>query len=138
MLSTHEALIYSMVVMSAADSVISEPEVEMIGNIIARLPAFRDYDVSGLSATASECLELLSDENGLDEILNRIAASLPPELKETSYALAVEVAAADLKATEEELNLLQMMRQRMDLDRLICAGIERGARARFAQAYGKG
>lgn len=133
MLTHHEALIYCMVLMSAADSEITELEIETISHVIARLPAFRDYDVSGLSNTASRCLEHLSDENGIDVILDQVNDALPTRLRETAYALAVEVAAADLHAAEEELNLLQMMRQKLELDRLICAGIERGTRARFAQ-----
>ena len=133
MLSHHDALIYCMVVTSAADAEISGNEISTITTIIARLPVFRDYDVQGLSDTASQCLELLEDENGIEIILNRVYEALPPALRETAYALAVEVAAADLHTAEEELNLLQMMRQKLELDRLICAGIERSARARFAK-----
>ena len=132
MLSVHEALIYCMVVTSAADSVMSESETETIGGIIAHLPVFRDFDVGRIPGIANECIQLLNDENGIDVILERVDEALPDRLKETAYALAVEVAASDLKATEEELNLLQMIRQRLELDRLICTGIERGARARYA------
>ncbi len=132
MLTHQQALIYCMVVMSAADAEISNREVDAISHIIVRLPAFQDYDVSGLSETMSECLEFLSDENGIEIILDRVYIALPPVLRETAYALAIEVAAADLHTAEEEINLLQLLRQKLELDRLICAGIERGARARFA------
>jgi len=67
-----------------------------------------------------------------DKVLDLVRESLPVSLRETAYALAIEVAAADLHAGEEELNLLQMIRHKLDIDRLIAAGIERGARARHA------
>jgi tellurite resistance protein len=134
MLSTHDALIYCMVLTSAADQQMSDTELDAIRGIIGYLPVFRDYDPSGMNQTATDCLAMLDDEDGIDHILARVKESLPERLRETAYALAVEVAAADLHATEEELNLLQIIRQKLELDRLICAGIERGARARHALA----
>lgn len=71
-------------------------------------------------------------ENGLEEVLDLIARSLPKKLYDTAYALAVEVAAADLNVGQEELRLLQLLRDRLDLDKLTIAAIERGARARHA------
>ena len=44
---------------------------------------------------------------------------------------AVEVAAADLHVEQEELRFLQMLRDRLGLDTLTVAAIERGARARY-------
>ena len=37
-----------------------------------------------------------------------------------------------MNATQEELRLLEMLRHRLQIDRLIAAGIERGSRARHA------
>ena len=54
-----------------------------------------------------------------------------PPICETAYALACDVAAVDGEATQEELRVLELMRHRLNIDRLIAAGIERGARARF-------
>lgn len=131
MLDRHEALIHGMVMMAAADSVMTQSEMDMVGRIAAHLPVFRDFDLGRLAGIADACLEKLQAEDGLDVIIAEMKEALPVELRETAYALAVEVAAADLEASDEELNLLQMIRQALDLDRLICAGIERGVRARF-------
>ena len=57
--------------------------------------------------------------------------ALPPKLHETAYALAVEVAAADLHVEQEELRFLQMLRDHLDIDKLTVAAIESGARARY-------
>lgn len=134
MLSTHDALIYCMVLTSAADSRVSDTELNAIQSVVARLPSFQHYDTAGLNDAATRCLQMLDDEDGIDNILGQVKEALPPRLRETAYALAVEIAAVDLEATEEELNLLQIIRQKLELDRLICAGIERGARARYARA----
>jgi hypothetical protein len=60
-----------------------------------------------------------------------IANTLVPRLYETAYALAVEVAAADLHVEQEELRFLQLLRDRLDLDKLTVAAIEHGARVRY-------
>lgn len=134
MISQHAALIYTMVLTSAADSNMTDRELSAIGSIVRRLPVFEGYDVELLPKTAASCAELLDDEDGIDTALDLIHDSLPEALYETAYALAVEVAAADLIARQEELRLLEIIRHRLGIDRLIAAGIERGARARYATA----
>ena len=131
-LDKHEALIHGMVMMAAADAVITDAEMAMIGRICSHLPIFHDFDLSRLPGISDACLKKLNDENGLEIIIDEMKSGLSVTLRETAYALAVEVAAADLEASDEELNLLQMIRQTLELDRLICTGIERGVRARFA------
>jgi tellurite resistance protein len=74
---------------------------------------------------------LLGGENGLDEALKSIRKALPAKLRETAYAIACDVAAADGEASQEELRVLELIRHRLDIERLIAAGIERGAKARF-------
>jgi hypothetical protein len=55
---------------------------------------------------------------------------LPKKLRETAYALALEVAAADLDVKPEEMRFLDMLRDSLELDKLTTAAIERGIRAR--------
>jgi tellurite resistance protein len=129
--SPHEALIYVMVTMSAVDREMSDRELRRIGSLVENLPALRDFDSESLVAVAERCGELLADEDGLDAVLDTVARSLPARLYETAYAVAVEVAAVDLNVGQEELRFLQLMRDRLDLDKLVCAAIERGARARY-------
>ena len=129
-LSPHDALIYIMVTMSAVDRDMTDKEMLRIGQLVQNLPVFRDFDVNGLVDIAEKCGELLTKDDGLDRILNEVAQQLPPKLHETAYALAVEIAAADLNVKAEELRFLHMLRDALDLDPLACAAIERGARAR--------
>ena len=130
----HEGLIYTMVLMSAADSDMTDQELRVIGGIVRHLPVFHDYDEAGLPATAAACAELLAEEDGLDRAIDVIKGALPQNLRETAYALACDVVAADGEANQEELRLLEILRHRLDIDRLIAAGIERGARARHMTA----
>lgn len=58
------------------------------------------------------------------------ATALPPELRETGYAVACEVVAVDGFASQEELRLLELLRNKLDLSRLHTAAIELGVRAR--------
>lgn len=132
MMSPQAALIYTMVMVSAADSDMTDPELRMITDIIDHLPVFKDYDVNMLPDVASSCAEMLDQDDGLDQAIGAIKASLPPHLRETAYALACDIAAADELVTEEEMRLLELLRHQLELDRLIAAGIERGARARFS------
>lgn len=131
MISKHAALIYTMVITSAADQEMTDAELQTIGDVVRHLPAFRGFDVQALPKIAAECAEMLNDEDGLEAVLNQVHAALPEALRETAYALAVEIAAVDLHAAQEELRILEMLRYHLEIDRLTAAAIERGARARY-------
>ncbi len=130
-ISPHEALIYVMILTSAADSNMTDAELSRIGSLVRTLPAFRDFDSERLTDIARECQEMFQDDNGLDNVLETIKSVLPPKAYDTAYALAVDVAAADLAVNQVELRILQILRDRLNLDKLTCAAIERGARARY-------
>ena len=127
----HKALIYTMVLVSASDSNMTDRELTTIGEIVSHLPVFADYDREQLPKAAQACAELLSEDDGLEKVIKKIVAGLPAKLKETAYAIALDVAAADGAATQEELRLLEMLRHRLAVGRLPAAAIERGARARY-------
>jgi tellurite resistance protein len=129
--SHHEALIYAMVTLSASDRNMTDKELLKIGDVVRTLPIFADFDHERLVQVAESCGSILRGPNGLDAVLAIIKASLPPRLYETAYAVAVEVAAADLKVEQEELVFLQMMNDELELDALIVAAIERSARVRY-------
>ena len=131
MLDPHGALIYTMVIVSASDRDMTDAELAMIGNIVEHLPVFHDFDRAQFPTILEGCTQLLNRANGLDEGFSEIRRVLPANLRETAYALACDVAAADGEASQEELRVLEMVRHHLSIDRLIAAGIERGARARF-------
>ena len=108
MTDPQQALIYGMIAASVADMNMKDIEI------------------------ADACVTLLQREDGLDEMFDRIRDALPERLRETAYALACDVVAADGNASQEELRLLEMMRHQVGIDRLSAAAIERGAAARYA------
>ena len=126
----HSALIYSMVLASAADREMTDSELRRIGQIVERLPVFDDFDTATLAARAAECAGLLNAEDGLEDALEAIRGALPQKLHETAYAVACEIVVADGKVAQEELRLLEMLAESLPIDRLAAAAIERGARAR--------
>ncbi|MFV2091620.1 MAG: tellurite resistance TerB family protein [Hyphomicrobiales bacterium] len=130
----HTALVYVMVTMSAVDGKMKDQEIRRIGNIVRNLPVFDGFSEERLVPVAQECAAILNNDEGLATVLGLVVETLPVQLHETAYALAVEVAAADLHVEQEELRFLQMLRDRFVLDKLVVAAIERGARARHAVA----
>ncbi|ASY55110.1 MULTISPECIES: tellurite resistance TerB family protein [Sinorhizobium] len=130
-LSQHEALVYVMVMMSAVDRSMSDDEFARIGGLVRFLPAFDGFEEDRLIHIGRECAAQLAAPEGLDVTLEMVRESLPQRHYETAYALAVEIAAADQRIRTEEIRLLQLLRDRLALDKLTCAAIERGALARF-------
>lgn len=129
-LNPHAALVSIMVVMAAADNEITDVELQRMSDMVRILPVFTEFELEDLPDVTRECATLLQADDGLDRLLDRIAASLPSNLAETAYYIACDMAAADLHVEQEELRLLQIIRQRLDVDRLTAAAIERGVRAR--------
>ncbi len=130
-ISVQEALIYVMVIVSASDNSMTDKELATIGDMIKMLPVFKDYDGNSIIPAAQRCGDILQEENGLSLVLELVRDILPVKLYDTAYALAVEVAAADLEVHREELRILQLLRDRFRLDKLTVAAIERGAIARY-------
>jgi len=129
-INPHTALIYVMVTMSAVDSAMSDKELRKIGTIVTTLPVFENFSSDLLVQIAEDCGEILQEEGGLEAVFGLVRDALPEHLHETAYALAVEVAAADLTVQQEELRLLQLLRDTLGVEKLSAAAIERGARAR--------
>ena len=130
-LKPHDALIFSMVMASAVDNAMNDRELIRIGQLIDALPVFADFDKANVISVSKRCATLLSGPEGLDIALETIRDTLPPLLYDTAYALAVEIIAIDLTINPEEIRLLQLLRDRLGLDKLTCAAIERSAIARY-------
>jgi len=129
--TAQEALVGSMVLMSAVDQMMTDAEVAAMSRLVRELPVFGDFDAGEIETVTEVVLRLLDDAEGLDRATAMIADALPQRLRETAYLLACEIAAADGEATQDELRFLQDFRIGLDLDRLVAGAIERAARARY-------
>jgi tellurite resistance protein len=130
-ISHHAALVYVMVVVSAADGSMSDRELQAIGELTRRLPVFRGFDHDRLLSLVQDCSSILQEEEGLAAVLGLVCGALSEPLRETAYWLALEVALTDERVALEEIRVIEAIRRAMGLDRLVAAALERGARARF-------
>jgi tellurite resistance protein len=130
-INTQQALIYVMVTMSGVQGNIADKELQAIGRVVSELPIFAGFDATKLTIIAEQCGEILQEEEGLSAVFGLVAEALSPRLKETAYAVAVEIAASDLAVGREELRFLAMLRDHLGLDKLVTAAIERSAIARY-------
>lgn len=132
--SPQDALVAVMVAVSLSDETVRTAELVTIESIVNHLPIFADYDIDRLKAVSQVVMDLFSEEDGLDALFGLIRDNLPDRLWETAYALACDVVAADGRAGQQELRLLEEIREELNIDRLHAAAIERGARARHMVA----
>ena len=132
-LSIQDALIYVMVVTASSDEGISDHELAVIASLIERSPVFDGFDMARLEKVANDAVDE-TNTTGLDGVLDKAFAAIPKRLHDTAYALAVEVAVVDVQLPQEELRLLEMVRDRLEVDRLVTAAIEASARARMRKA----
>ncbi len=128
--SVHEALIYLMVIASASDRDMSDPELGRIGAVVRGWSVFEDFNADRIVEVAQDCQKRLNGAEGLEGVLGLVAGVLPERLRDTAYAAAFEVAAADLEIRLEEMRVLQLIRRSLDLDTLTAAAIAQGAKAR--------
>eukprot|EP00752_Nemacystus_decipiens_P018941 g16997.t1 len=124
-ITAQDALVMLMVMVSASDRSMKDEELAKIGEIVSSFPVFAGYSHERLVATSETASLALSEEGGLQSVLDSIAQAIPEKLRDTAYACGVEVAAADLALRQEELRMLQMLRDALDLDKLTVAALER-------------
>ena len=125
-----DTLIALMISVSAADETIRTSELMSIERMVNHLPVFGGYDMDRIREVSNRLFDILADEDGLDVLWATVQRTLPERLFDTAYAMACDVAAADGAAREGELRFLEEMRYQLNIDRLLAAAIEAGARAR--------
>lgn len=125
-----DALVAIMLAVSASDHTMRTSELLSIERMVNHLPAFGDYAMDRVTEVSNTVFDILAEEEGLDILWGVVRTALPERLFDTAYAMACDVAAADLKAGEHELRLLEEMRYELNIDRLLASAIEAAARAR--------
>jgi tellurite resistance protein len=129
-LDAPEALICTMVLVAAADGGMTDREIGVMAGQVQTLPAFEEFSSDRLAAATDAAVGLLNEDDGLRHAGRLIRAALSPRLRETAYALACEVVAADDVAGQQSLEMLEFVQSELHLDPLVAAAIERGVRAR--------
>jgi tellurite resistance protein len=129
-LDAQEALVCTMVLVAAADGAITDREIGVMSGLVQTLPAFHDFSSERLEAATEAAIGLLGEEDGLTHAGQMIRDALEPRLRETAYALACEVVAADKGGSQPVLRMLELVMNELRLDPLVAAAVERAARAR--------
>ena len=132
-LNPHAALIYVMVVASAADASMSDRELHVIGDIVRTLPVFEGFQEEKIITVSRECAAILQEREGLDAILGLVKEAVPKYLRETAYALALEIVLTEAPVYAEENRILQRLKTTLDVDRLTAAALEKAAVVRHAR-----
>ncbi len=130
-MTPQEGLIYTMVMVAAADGDLNASETKRLEALVGHLPAFRSFDKRKLPQVAEECAKLLSGKNGLERTLAAVRKVLPTRLHTTAFALACDMTAADGKVELEEMTLLNMLADTLDVDPLSQVAIQHAAGARY-------
>ena len=129
-LDAPEALVLTMVLVAAADGGMSDREIGVMAGQVQTLPVFRDFTREQLGSVTDAAVKLLNEEDGLQHAARLMRNALEPRLRETAYALACEVVAANHVTRQRTLDMLAFVRSELQLDPLIAVAIERGVRAR--------
>jgi tellurite resistance protein len=129
-LNPQEALVCTMVLVAAADGGITDREIGVMSGQVQTLPAFHQFTSDHLDAATEAVVNLLREEEGLAHAGRMIREALEPRLRETAYALACEVVAADRFHGQPILQMLEFVMNELELDPLVAAAIERATRAR--------
>jgi len=129
-LDPQEALVCTMVLVAAADGGITDREIGVMSGLVQTLPAFQDFSSERLEVASEAAVGLLEEDEGLEHAGQMIRDALEPRLRETAYALACDVVAADRRASQPMLRMLELVMAELRMDPLVAAAIERAARAR--------
>jgi tellurite resistance protein len=132
-LDAQEALVCTMVLVAAADGGITDREIGVMSGVVQTMRVFHNFSAEQLQIATDATVALLREEDGLNHAARLIRAALEPRLRETAYALACEVAAAGRHAKQSALQMLEFVKEELQLDPLAAAAIERAARARHQE-----
>jgi tellurite resistance protein len=133
-LDAPEALVLTMVLVAVADGGMTDREIGVMAGLVQTLPAFHEFTTEQLGTATDAAVRLLNEEDGLQHAGRLMRGALKPRLRETAYALACEVVAADQVPGQRTLEMLELVRDELQLDPLIAAAIERGVRARHQRS----
>ncbi len=130
-ISPETAMVYLMVIVSASDRDMTDSELSKIGETARTLPAFEKYnEEENLIRDARNCAAILSDDEGLEAILGLVKEAVPETHLDTAYAVACDIAVADGRLEQEELQVLKVIRTYLGVNRLQAAAIEAAIVAR--------
>lgn len=114
-LTPQEALVGIALCAAYSDGSMGADENEALGEELASCRALQGIDEAGIRAAMQKADRLLRQE-GEGGLLARAAASLPPPLRETAFALGADLVLADEEMAKEEQAFIERLRKALGLD----------------------
>ncbi len=105
-----EAVIGLLFLVVTADGGIAPCEEELVIAASNRMKLLKDQVIPEFNAAVQKVRDAI-DAKGRDEVFAAATTALPQDLRETVYALAVDIVFADGSAQPEELNFLRQMQE---------------------------
>jgi len=113
-LSPAEAFASISLVAIAADGYLSDQEGEDMSLLLSRMKLFSDYQPEALNHMLDTLLEQLK-QDGPGQLVARAKVCLPPELRETAFAIATDLILSDRTVTQQEQAFLDDLYRILEL-----------------------
>lgn len=94
----------------AADGYISEEEGRGIITGLARMKLFENYNPNKMGSMFNKLIGIIKNQ-GIESLVTLSKESLPPELRETAFAVATDLALADGVMDKSEKDILTKIQQ---------------------------
>jgi tellurite resistance protein len=107
-LTKQEGIVAVMLAIAAADGHISDEEIEDLISRLRRLQLFSGLTDDQLIAAANKPFDLLR-KGGPDELIRSASPALPQQLRESAFAIAVDLAFSDGSVADEEKQLIEKL-----------------------------
>ena len=108
-LTAQDALVMMMVMVSASDRAMNDQELAKIGEVVSSFPVFEGYSRDRLVTTAETAGLALSEEGGLDSVLEAIKDAVPYDNRLAVIEALWKIVLADGTRAKEEDALLRLV-----------------------------
>ena len=113
-LTKQESMVAVMLAIAAADGHISDEEIEDLIARLRRLRLFSGLTDDQLIAATNRPFDLLR-KGGPDELIRAASPSLPQQLRESAFAIAVDLAFSDGSVADEEKQLIEKLQHELGI-----------------------
>ena len=107
-LTTDEAFAAITLIAMNIDGINHKMEFKIIGMVLDRMKLFKHYNEDSLRKMLKKLHNLLM-EKGIETLYNSSISNIPDDLRNTAYAVAIDIIIADGKVVEKEKSFLEML-----------------------------
>ncbi len=120
LLTPADAIMAVAILAVSADGKLKQKETDYLKGLVASSPLFGEVEDAG---EYMGCVAAAIVDKGRDLVLERAADLLTPSLRQTAYAWAVYMVAADRKVVSPEHRFLETLRRKLGLHGVLAGKI---------------